>query len=83
MDAPEPGLIESWVQDLLARAMTDVADGPYVMVARDPEDGSLYLTGPFASVVDAFVAVEDEARRQSSYPERVRLELSVAPLAQP
>lgn len=83
MDTSEPGLIEHWVQRLLARATSDLADGPHIMVARDPEDGSIYFTGPFSSVVDAFVAVEDETRRQSSYPERARLELTVAPIALP
>lgn len=83
MDPSERGLIENWVQQLLERALTDISDGPHIVVARDPEDGSTYFTGPFASAIEACVAAEAETRLQRGCPERVCLQFSVAPIALP
>lgn len=82
MDAEE-GYFEHWILSLLARALVDDVDGPHIVVARDLDDGSLYFTGPYPSGVEALVAAELQVRRDDLAGERLRLHLSVAPLAAP
>lgn len=79
----DPGVFRRWVQRLTERALADVTDGPYIVVARDPDDGSTYFTGPYPTALAALAAADAEVRRQDATPDRVRLEISVAPIAEP
>lgn len=79
----DPGVFERWVQGLTERALADLADGPHIVVARDPDDGSTYFTGPYPTALAALTAADGAARRQEETPDQVQLEISVAPIVEP